>query len=49
MQHMVNKAHTRSVAANLISGHLVTISIGLQDTARAGAVLRKQWMCRCLE
>ena len=23
MQHMVNKAHTRRVAANLISGHLV--------------------------
>ena len=23
MQHMVNKAHTRWVAANLISGHLV--------------------------
>ena len=22
MQHMVNKAHTRCVAANLISGHL---------------------------
>ena len=23
MQHLVNKAHTRWVAANLISGHLV--------------------------
>ena len=52
MQHMVNKAHTRWVAANLISGHLVyagNYSMGLQGTARAGGELRKQRMCRCLE
>ena len=53
MQHMLNKAHTHWVAANLISGHLaltlVTIGRGLQGTARAGTVLRKQRMCRCLE
>ena len=52
MHHMVIRAHTRSVAANLISGQsgtLVSIVMGLQGTARAGAVLRKQWMCRCLE
>ena len=39
MQHMVNKAHTRWVAANLTLG---TIGMGLQGTARAGAALRKQ-------
>ena len=52
MQHMVNKAHTRWLAANLISGHLahaVTIVMGLQGTARAGTELRKQRMCRCLD
>ena len=35
MQHMVNKAHSRWVAANLIRGHLahvVTIGMGLQGT-----------------
>ena len=42
VQHMVNKAYTRWVAANLISGHLVhteKIGIGLQGTDRVSAVL----------
>ena len=34
MQHMVNKAYTRWPAANLISGHLETIGMGLQGTDR---------------
>ena len=55
MQHMVNKAHTRWVAANLISGHLAHAgnhrhgTAAGQGTARAGTVLRKQGMCRCLD
>ena len=52
MQHVVNEAHTRWVAANLTSGHLVhagTTDIALQGTTRAGAGLRKQRMCKCLE
>ena len=46
MQHMVNKAYTRWMAANLISGHLSTlktIGMGLQGTDRVSAVLPKQW------
>ena len=45
MQHMVNKAYTRWVAAILISGHwstLETIGMGLQGTERVSAVLSKQ-------
>ena len=34
MQHMVNKAYTRWVAANLISGHLVHASNHRHGTAR---------------
>ena len=52
MQHMVNKAHTHWVAANLIRVTwftLVTISMGLQGTAMARAELRKQRICWCLE
>ena len=48
MQHMVNKAHTRRVAANLISSHLVHAG-NLKGTAMAATVLRKQRMSRCLE
>ena len=40
MQHMVNKAHTRWVAAILIT--LETIGMGLQGTDRVSAVLSKQ-------
>ena len=46
MQHMVKKAHTRWVAANLISGHLAHAGNhrhGTAGLARAGATLRKQW------
>ena len=46
MQHMVNKAYTRWVAANLISGHRVhagNLRHGLQGTDRVSAVLSKQW------
>ena len=45
MQHMVNKAYTRWVAANPIRGTwstLETISMGLQGTDRVSAVLSKQ-------
>ena len=43
MQHMVNKAQTRWVAATLISGHLAhAIGMGLQGTARVSAALRQQ-------
>ena len=41
MQHNVNKAYTRWVVANLISGHLV--HTGLQGTGRVSAVLNTQW------
>ena len=34
MQHVVNKAHTRWVAANLISGHLVHARNHRHGTAR---------------
>ena len=46
MQHMVNKAYTRWVAANLIGATwstLETIGMGLQGTDRVSAVLSKQW------
>ena len=33
MQHMVNKAHTRWVAANLISGHLANAGNHRHGTA----------------
>ena len=52
MQHVVNKAHTRWMPANLISGHwftLVTTGMGLQGTTWFGARLRKKRMCRRLE
>ena len=46
MQHMVNKAYTRWVAAILISGHLAHAGnhrhMGLQGTDRVSAVLSKQ-------
>ena len=45
MQHMVNKAYTRWVAAILISGYLPTLeTIGmcLQGTDRVSAVLSTQ-------
>ena len=45
MQHMVNKAYTRWVAANLISGHLVHAGNhrhGTAGTDRVSAVLSKQ-------
>ena len=45
MQQMVNKAYTRWVAANLISGNwstLETIGMGLQGTDRVSAVPSKQ-------
>ena len=40
MQHMVNKAYTRSVAANLISGHLVQAG-----NHRHGTAGHKQGQC----
>ena len=52
MQLVVNKAHTRWVAANLISGHLVHAGKHRHGTAgqnQGGAGLQKQRMCRCLE
>ena len=36
MQHMVNKAYTRWVAANLMSGHLVHAGIHRHGTAGHG-------------
>ena len=41
MQHMVNKAYTRWVAANLISGHMVHTGNHTQGTAghRQGVVV----------
>ena len=45
MQHMVNKAYTRWVAAILITGHLAHAGNhrqGLQGTDRVSAVLSKQ-------
>ena len=45
MQHMVNKAHNRWVAAIMISGHLAhaeTIGMGLRGTDRVSAVLSTQ-------
>ena len=49
MQHMVNKAYTRWVAANLISDHVVhagNLGKGLQCTDGVRAVLSKQWSVR---
>ena len=47
MQHMVNKAYTRLMAANLISGHLVHAGDHRHGTAghrhRVSAALSKQW------
>ena len=40
MQHMVNKAYTRGVAANLISGHLVHAA-----NHRHGAARHRQGQC----
>ena len=52
MQHMVSKAHTRWVAANLISGHLAHAGNHRHGTAghsqgRSGAPQAAD--CRCLE
>ena len=46
MQHMVNKAYTRWVAANLINGQLVHAGNHRQGTGgadRVSALFRKQW------
>ena len=40
MQHMVNKAYTRCVAANLINGHLVHT-----ENHRHGSAERRQGQC----
>ena len=40
MQHMVNKAYTRWVAANLISGHLVHA-----ENHRHGSAGHRQGQC----
>ena len=46
MHHMVNKAHTRWVAANLISRHLAYAGNHRHGTAghsQGSVALRKQW------
>ena len=52
MHHVVNKAHTGWVAANLISGHLVHAVNHRNGTAEHNlgrGYTPKAAMCRCLE